>query len=87
MVANGLELLNADRPVYGVNVHSVRAVPQPSGFASGACGPPFSLRMKSLKGCWGLFRNVVSSLPVVGFGFTWPSSLTETPYLGLSAST
>jgi len=43
--------------------------------------------MKSLNGCCGFFRNVVSSLPVTGFGLTWPSSLTETPYLGLSAST
>ncbi len=79
VVTNGVEAVNAARPVHGVNVEAVVAAPHERPFASGARGPPLSVRSRSLKGSWGFPRKLTSRRPVVGSGTAWPSSLTETP--------
>src|SRR3954447_11186909 len=66
-------------PEYGVILLVVAAVPQASGFASVAAGPPFSLSLNSVNGTCGVSAKVVLSWPVAGSGVTVPLSRTDKP--------
>ena len=65
--------------MYGTSFVSVVAVPQASGLAIGASGPPLKCRITSLKGCCGFLTKLAVTRPVVSLSVTVPLRRTVTP--------
>ncbi len=67
---------------HGVSVLFVVNVPHDCGVASGALGPPFSVKVKSPTGCCGDSGNDAVNAPVTGSTVVVPGTLMTIPEFG-----